>query len=125
MQRNSNNLENVGLGIDLGGTKIAGALFNSKGMVSPKEVLYLENKTGQEVGEQDEPSISTASSTSTSSSDDNSSSPSADEYPPYPEVPKWGEHGQTPERGTANPLGVEKWGEKGQKPAKGAANSTF
>ena len=52
MQQNSNNLENVGLGIDLGGTKIAGALFNSKGMVSPKKVLYLENKTGQEVGEQ-------------------------------------------------------------------------
>lgn len=80
---------------------------------------------GQEVGEQDEPSISTASSSSTSSSDDNSSSPGAEDYPPYPEVPKWGEHGQTPERGTANPIGIEKWGEKGQKPAKGSANSTF
>jgi glucokinase len=52
MHQDSKNLENVGLGIDLGGTKIAGALFNSEGMVSPKEVLYLENKIGYQVGEQ-------------------------------------------------------------------------
>jgi len=52
MDQGSNNQNNVGLGIDLGGTKIAGALFNSEGMVSPKKVLYLEDRTGQEVGEQ-------------------------------------------------------------------------
>ncbi len=52
MYQGNKNLENVGLGIDLGGTKIAGALFNPEGIVSPKKVLYLENKTGQEVGEQ-------------------------------------------------------------------------
>jgi len=44
--------ENVGLGIDLGGTKIAAALFSSEGLVSPKKVLYLENKIGQQVVEQ-------------------------------------------------------------------------
>ena len=52
MRQGNNNWENVGLGIDLGGTKIAGALFNSKGMVSPKKVLYLENKIGHQVVEQ-------------------------------------------------------------------------
>ena len=52
MHQGDKNLENVGLGIDLGGTKIAGALFNSEGMVSPKKVLYLENKIGQQVVEQ-------------------------------------------------------------------------
>ena len=52
MNQNSKNPEMVGLGIDLGGTKIAGALFNSSGMVSSKKVLYLENKVGQQVGEQ-------------------------------------------------------------------------
>ena len=52
MCQGSKNLENVGLGIDLGGTKIAGAIFNSEGMVSPKKVLYLENNIGQQVGEQ-------------------------------------------------------------------------
>jgi len=52
MQQGSKNRENVGLGIDLGGTKIAGALFNSEGMASPKKVLYLENKIGQQVVEQ-------------------------------------------------------------------------
>ena len=52
MHQGSKNLENVGLGIDLGGTKIAGALFNSEGMASPKKVLYLENKIGQQVVEQ-------------------------------------------------------------------------
>ena len=52
MHQGSKNPESVGLGIDLGGTKIAGALFDSEGMVSPKKVLYLENKTGHEVGEQ-------------------------------------------------------------------------
>jgi len=52
MQQGNKNAEHVGLGIDLGGTKIAGALFNSEGMVSQKEVLYLENKVGDQVGEQ-------------------------------------------------------------------------
>jgi glucokinase len=52
MNQGSKNPENVGLGIDLGGTKIAGALFNFAGMVSSKKVLYLENKAGQQVGEQ-------------------------------------------------------------------------
>ena len=52
MHQGGKNLEIVGLGIDLGGTKIAGALFNSEGMVSPKKVLYLENKIGQQVVEQ-------------------------------------------------------------------------
>lgn len=48
--REGNNVgENVSLGIDLGGTKIAGALFTSEGIVSPKKVLYLENKIGQQV----------------------------------------------------------------------------
>jgi glucokinase len=51
MLQSNNNRENVGLGIDLGGTKIAGALFSSEGMVSPKKVLYLENKIGQQVGD--------------------------------------------------------------------------
>jgi glucokinase len=51
MRQGNISRENVGLGIDLGGTKIAGALFNSEGMVSPKKVLYLENKSGHEVGD--------------------------------------------------------------------------
>lgn len=42
----------VGLGIDLGGTKIAGALFNANGIVSHKQVFYLADKTGRQVGEQ-------------------------------------------------------------------------
>jgi len=52
MHQGNKNLENVGLGIDLGGTKIAGALFHSEGMVAPKKVLYLENEMGQKVVEQ-------------------------------------------------------------------------
>lgn len=44
--------EKTGLGIDLGGTKIAGALFKAGGMASPKKVLYLEQRTGVQVGEQ-------------------------------------------------------------------------
>ncbi len=39
----------IGIGIDLGGTKIAGAAFDPNGMVSTKEVVYLEGKTGQQV----------------------------------------------------------------------------
>ena len=35
MHQGNKNQENVGLGIDLGGTKIAGALFNAVGKVSP------------------------------------------------------------------------------------------
>jgi len=52
MRKGNHAGENVGLGIDLGGTKIAGALFSAEGKVSPKKVLYLENKTGQQVVEQ-------------------------------------------------------------------------
>ena len=48
----SKNFNNVGLGIDLGGTKIAAALFNSNVMISPKEVSYLENRIGHQIGEQ-------------------------------------------------------------------------
>jgi glucokinase len=52
MHQGSKTWRNSGLGIDLGGTKIAGALFNSEGMASPKKVLYLGNKIGEQVGEQ-------------------------------------------------------------------------
>ncbi len=52
MHQSNKNRENVGLGIDLGGTKIAGALFNSKGMIPSKKVLYRGNKVGEQVGEQ-------------------------------------------------------------------------
>jgi glucokinase len=52
MHQGNKNPGNVGLGIDLGGTKIAGALFNSEGMISSKKVSYLENKVGEQVGEQ-------------------------------------------------------------------------
>ena len=44
--------EKICLGIDLGGTKIAGALFNDQGRVSQKKVIYLGKKTGSQVGEQ-------------------------------------------------------------------------
>lgn len=46
------NYGKAGLGIDLGGTKIAGALFDASGMISPKKVLYLEQRTGPQVGQQ-------------------------------------------------------------------------
>jgi glucokinase len=52
MHQGKNYQENVGLGIDLGATKIAGGLFNSEGMISSKKVSYLENKVGEQVGEQ-------------------------------------------------------------------------
>lgn len=52
MRKSNKVRENVGLGIDLGGTKMAGALFTSEGMVSPKKVLYLENNAGHQVVEQ-------------------------------------------------------------------------
>jgi len=77
---------------------------------------------GQEVGEQEEPSISTAgSSTSSSSSDEYSSSPGADEYPPYPEVDKW-ESGLN--RGAANQIAMNsKWSDTvGSKLSRGHAN---
>ena len=80
---------------------------------------------GQEVDEQDEPSISTAGSSS-SSSDDFSTSMSADEYPPYPDRPKWGDQGQTPKRGPANTIATgARWGDSGQKPVGGPANQSF
>lgn len=44
--------QRTGLGIDLGGTKIAGALFNADGMASPRKVLFLEHRSGREVGAQ-------------------------------------------------------------------------
>lgn len=49
MNSNLNEVNTLGLGIDLGGTKIAGALFNAIGIASPKEVSYLENRSGKEV----------------------------------------------------------------------------
>lgn len=48
----SDKREKVGLGIDLGGTKISGALFSSEGMVSPKKIQYLKNKMGSQVGDE-------------------------------------------------------------------------
>lgn len=39
------------IGIDLGGTKITGAVFNSKGAIIKKEVALLEKRVGKEVGE--------------------------------------------------------------------------
>lgn len=48
--KDSNN-QTIGLGIDLGGTKIAGALFNKDGMFSDKKIMYLENRTSDQVGE--------------------------------------------------------------------------
>lgn len=38
------------IGIDLGGTKVAGALFNRDSMISPKVVQMVENRTRGEVG---------------------------------------------------------------------------
>ncbi|MDX2444554.1 MAG: ROK family protein [Bacteroidales bacterium] len=52
MKSKLNEVETLGLGIDLGGTKIAGALFNENDMASPKAVSYLENRSGKEVGEE-------------------------------------------------------------------------
>ena len=75
---------------------------------------------GQEMDEQD------SDVGSSSSSEDYGKSMSADEYPPYPERPKWGDQGQTPERGPANTIATgAKWGESGQKPEGGAANQSF
>jgi glucokinase len=39
------------LGIDLGGTKLASAIFNDAGEILHKEVLALNNRKGKEVGE--------------------------------------------------------------------------
>ena len=39
------------LGIDLGGTKISAALFSTDGMITEKEVWYLEGRKGEETGE--------------------------------------------------------------------------
>ena len=39
------------LGIDLGGTKLASAIFNETGEILHKEVLALNNRRGKEVGE--------------------------------------------------------------------------
>lgn len=41
--------QNVGLGIDLGGTKISGALFDADGMISESKVRLIGSKQGQEV----------------------------------------------------------------------------
>ncbi len=43
--------EKIVLGIDLGGTKIAGGVFDTGTMISPKSVLYIEKREGEEVGE--------------------------------------------------------------------------
>lgn len=41
----------VVLGIDLGGTKIIGAVFDEEGTIRSKEMYLLENREGKEVGE--------------------------------------------------------------------------
>ncbi|MCB0584550.1 MAG: ROK family protein [Phaeodactylibacter sp.] len=43
--------EKTGLAIDLGGTKIAAALFDANGIASPVEIRYLEQRSGSQVGE--------------------------------------------------------------------------
>ena len=93
-------------------------------MISEKQLANLIVKKS-EVDEQDETSISTASSSSSSSSDIGTS-PGADEYPPYPEVKRWGQDGQTPKRGSANSIATQdKWGDHNQHPPAQAANSSF
>jgi glucokinase len=52
MDGSGSNSGEICLGIDLGGTKIAGALFDEKGRVSQKKVAYLGRKTGSQVGAQ-------------------------------------------------------------------------
>jgi glucokinase len=52
MNHGGKNPDGPGLGIDLGGTKMAGALFLEQGMVSPRKVLFLEKRTGKQVMEQ-------------------------------------------------------------------------
>ena len=44
--------DEVCLGIDLGGTKMAGALFDDQGMASPRKTFHLEKRKGQQVLEQ-------------------------------------------------------------------------
>jgi len=44
--------EQIVLGIDLGGTKIAGGVFDTDTMISPKSILYIEKREGKEVGKQ-------------------------------------------------------------------------
>ena len=39
-----------GIGIDLGGTKISSAIFDHEGSVLKKNLVYLENRSGREVG---------------------------------------------------------------------------
>jgi glucokinase len=39
------------IGLDLGGTKLAGALFSPEGKILRKEIIPLEKRTGKEVGE--------------------------------------------------------------------------
>ncbi|MDL2303673.1 ROK family protein [Dysgonomonas sp. OttesenSCG-928-D17] len=39
------------IGIDLGGTKVTGAIFDDKGTVIKKEFFFLEKRKGKEVGE--------------------------------------------------------------------------
>ncbi len=41
----------VVIGFDLGGTKLSGAVFNRKGSVLLKNIVYLENRKGREVGQ--------------------------------------------------------------------------
>ncbi|MDR0660791.1 MAG: hypothetical protein LBG19_08320 [Prevotellaceae bacterium] len=40
----------VSIGIDLGGTKIVGAVFDSKGNILNKAFCLLEGRSGREVG---------------------------------------------------------------------------
>ena len=39
------------IGIDLGGTKVSGALFDLQGMISPGEFIYLRGLRGKAVGD--------------------------------------------------------------------------
>lgn len=41
----------AGLGIDIGGTKISGALFDESGMVSQKKTFYIGPKEGEKAGD--------------------------------------------------------------------------
>ena len=44
-------VKKIGLGIDLGGTKLSGALFDEQGMASPREWRSVSGLAGEEVGE--------------------------------------------------------------------------
>lgn len=82
--------------------------------------IISKHKVEKDVEEQSEP----VGDTSTSGDGKPTSGASAKQSggDGYPEVGKWGEHGQQPERGPDNPTTNDKWGEKGQQPERGADN---